>query len=291
MSRKYLILFIFFGSNFLFAQDQFSVFFESNKFTLNVNQNELLQKWIVENKTSKILTLNGYTDEDGSNQYNDTLSIKRVENIYKQVFGKIKIREDFKKISFGEQHSHSKIKAENRKVTIFYLKEKDLAKEAEILGEKVKSQPQKRTFPSTIEVPNFGGGKEEIKLDVAFMQSFSQAQVGEKIKISNLNFAVNTFAITKESRSKLYELLLVMQSNPNLKISIQGHLCCIVADQPGLSTKRAKAIKQFLEHNGIESTRMTFKGFGGSMPLYAIPEKSEEERAANRRVEIEVLER
>ena len=122
------------------------------------------------------------------------------------------------------------------------------------------------------------------------METFDKAKAGEKLKLENLNFVLNTFAITKESRSKLYELLLVMQKNPNLKISIQGHLCCLAVDRRDLSTQRAKAVKQFLEHNAIESVRMTYKGFGSSNPLFPLPEKTEEERAANRRVEIEVLE-
>lgn len=291
MERKLVVLFVFFNT-LIYAQEQFSVYFESNKYVLSAPEIKSLSNWVLENKNSKILAMNGYTDEDGSTQYNDTLSSKRVESIYKIIFGKVKIREDFKKISLGESHNQSKIKSENRKVTIYFLKEKDLYKEAEILGNQLKKQKvkEKINFPDKVEVTNFDGSKSEIPLDVAFMQSLNDAKPGEKLKLNNLNFVLNTFAIVKESRPKLYELLTVMQQNPNLKISIQGHLCCIVDDKKGLSTQRAKAVKQFLEINGIESSRMNFKGFGGTNPLFAIPEKSEEERAANRRVEIEIIE-
>ncbi|MDI9310215.1 MAG: OmpA family protein [Limnohabitans sp.] len=294
--KQIIIVFIIFFSFNCFSQEQFSVYFESNKFLLNSSQKASLSNWILENKNSKILAMNGYTDEDGSNQYNDTLSLKRVECIFKNVNGKVKIREDFKKISFGESHNQSKNKAENRKVVIYFLKEKDLYKEAEILAGKLGTQKikekvkEKINFPAKIEVVNFDGSKSEIPLDVAFMESLNNAKPGEKLKLNNLNFVLNTFAIVKESRPKLYELLTVMQQNPKLKIGIQGHLCCITEDKKGLSTQRAKAIKQFLEINGIDSSRMTFKGFGGSNPLFAIPEKTEEEKAANRRVEIEIIE-
>ncbi len=292
MKKSVLYLLLLVSTNCLYAQEQFSVYFESNKHSLSPSEKLSFQNWISQNKTSKILAMNGYADEDGTTQYNDSLSLKRVETIYKQVQDKVKIREDFRKISFGEIHSHSKNKAENRKVIIFYLKEKDLAREEEVLGLKIKAQKIKEpfVFPDKIVVTNFDGTKSEIALDVKFMETFNDAKTGEKLKLENLNFVLNTYAITKESRSKLYELLLVMQNNPNLKISIQGHLCCLAVDRRDLSTQRAKAVKQFLEMNGIESTRMTFKGFGSSAPLFAIPEKTEEERAANRRVEIEVLE-
>lgn len=292
MKKLILYIVVFVSTNWLYAQEQFPIYFESNKFGLSAKENARLQDWIENNQASKILAINGYTDEDGSVQYNDSLSQRRVQKIYDNISGKVKIREDFKRISFGELHKQSKVKSENRKVVIFYLKEKDLAREEEIVGAKLEAQKLTEVimFPEKITVTNFDGTKAEIVLDVKFMETFNAAKSGEKLKLENLNFVLNTFAITKESRSKLYELLTVMQNNKKVKISIQGHLCCMAVDRRDLSTQRAKAVKQFLEHNGIESTRMTFKGFGGSTPLFPIPEKTEEERAANRRVEIEVLE-
>ncbi|MBF6609146.1 MAG: OmpA family protein, partial [Flavobacterium sp.] len=93
-----------------------------------------------------------------------------------------------------------------------------------------------------------------------------------------------------DSRGKLYELLFVMQSNPELKIEIQGHLCCMPVDRNNLSTHRARAIYKFLEAHDIPKNRISYKGFGSDRPLFPIPEKNEQERAANRRVEILVVE-
>lgn len=290
MNRNIIsLLFILFGLK-NYSQEQYFVYFNSDKHVLNSSQTAEFQKWIEANKTSKILSMNGYTDEDGSNQYNDTLAKKRVETIYSLIKNKIKIREDFKKISFGELHNHSKVKAENRKVTIFYLKEKDLYKEAEILGLKPKEvTKQPIQFPSMIILKNPDGSESEINLDVDFMKTLSESKTGEKLKLDNLNFVLNTFAITKESRGKLYELLLVMQQIPSLKIDIQGHVCCVKSDRQDLSTQRAKAIYKFLEMKGIPKYRMSYQGFGSTKPLYVLPENNEAERAANRRVEIEIV--
>jgi len=87
----------------------------------------------------------------------------------------------------------------------------------------------------------------------------------------------------------MYELLLVLQKNPNLKIEIQGHLCCMPTDRLDLSTQRAKAINNFLIANGVDERRLTYKGFGSSQPVFALPEINESQRAANRRVEIMIV--
>ncbi|MFC6097842.1 OmpA family protein [Flavobacterium qiangtangense] len=291
-TKIYYILFLLFPM-FLQAQEEFSVYFDSNKFDLKKTENTKLEAWINSNKEVKIVAINGYTDEDGTSGFNDTLAQKRVNQIFNLVKNKVKIREDFKTRSFGERHKHSKVKAENRKVTIYYLLEKDLPREDEILGikkEVVVAKPKKMPkYPSSISVNNPNGTSTELKFDVAFMEKITVAKPGEKIKLENLNFQLNTFAITPDSRSKMYELLEVMKQNPQLKIDVQGHICCMTNDKQDLSTKRAKAIAKFLEYNGIADERVTFKGFGVTQPIYTIPEKTEEERAGNRRVEIEIV--
>jgi outer membrane protein OmpA-like peptidoglycan-associated protein len=292
---KKLFIYILFLTNIYLAnaQEQFSVYFDSNKYELSAPENKELQTWISQNPTSKILAINGYTDEDGTNQYNDSLALKRVEKVYQNIKDKVKIREDFKTRSFGENFQQSKNKKENRKVTIYYLLQKDIIHEDEILGLKSKKITKTKkpiVFPDKVVINNINGTKTEYKLDVKFMDELCYAEPGTKLKLNNLNFVLNTFAITNDSRGKLYELLLVMQERPEMKISIQGHLCCVSVDRKDLSTQRAKAVKQFLELNGIEKTRMSFKGFGSSIPLFPLPENTEEERAANRRVEVEVIE-
>ena len=277
-----------------FAQEKFTVYFESNKFELNTKENTKLSSWISENKSNKIVAIHGFTDEDGTSGFNDTLAQKRVNCIFNAVKNKIKIREDFKTRSFGESFEQSKNKAENRRVVIYYILEIDLPREDEILGIKkeiVKEQPiPEIVYPEKLVFENPNGTKSEFKLDRAFMKKVGEAKSGEKLKIENLNFVINTFAVVNESRGKLYELLLVLQKNPNLKIEIQGHLCCMPFDRADLSTQRAKALYNFLLNQNISKDRLSYKGFGSSQPIYALPEKDEQERAANRRVEVLILE-
>ena len=121
------------------------------------------------------------------------------------------------------------------------------------------------------------------------MQKMTEAGVGQKLKLENLNFIINTYIVVPQSKGKMYELLLVMKNNPNLKIEIQGHLCCMPTDRLDLSTQRAKAVNNFLVANGINEERITFKGFGSTQPIYVLPEKDEAQRSANRRVEILIV--
>ncbi|WP_310555464.1 OmpA family protein [Flavobacterium sp.] len=292
MNKGVLLLLIFIFFNATYAQEQFSVYFDSNKYEPTPTELQSFQNWITQNKTSKIVGVYGFCDEDGSTKYNDTLASKRVNRIFQIINKRVKTRDDCKTRTFGELHQQSGAKAKNRKVTLFFLKEIDIPREAEILGLKPKDVviPKKEiVFPETIIVQNPNGTSSEYKLDVNFMKNLDKAQKGEKLMLSNLNFVLNTFAITNESRGKLYELLLVMQQNPNLKINIQGHLCCIKVDKKDLSTQRGKAIYKFLEINNIDKTRMSYQGFGSTLPLFPVPEQTEAERQANRRVEIEIV--
>ena len=264
-----VILFVLF--QLTFAQEQVVFYFDNNKFELNKVEATKLQKWISENTTSKILSITGSTDEVGSTGFNDTLSQKRVSHVFNQIKGKINIRPDFKSISLGEKGATSTSKAENRKAIIHYLLEKDLDKEDEVLGIK-EAEPE-------VIIPDDAPLAEKVKL----------AKVGTKITLKNINFYQNTFATMPESQGTLYDLLFVMQNNPELIIEIQGHICCIDKDYRNLSTDRAKQIKRFLVYNGIQEYRVKTKGFGVSQPIHPIPEATPEQAAENRRVEIEIL--
>lgn len=289
--KRYALIVWLFTCYTLSAQEQFSVFFDSNKADLTPAESTRLNGWIAANPDVKILAIHGFTDEDGTSGFNDTLASKRVSSIYGLVKGKLKIRDDFKTVSFGEKFAQSKDKAQNRKATIFYLLPKDLPRENEILGIKPMPKPRpKIDYPAKISVKNPDGKTVEYKLDTVFMKKVNESKTGEKLKLENLNFVVNTFAIVPESRAKMFELLLVMQNNPNLKIEIHGHLCCQPVDRLDLSTQRAKAIYNFLIANDIYKGRLSYKGFGSTQPIYPLPEKDEAQRAANRRVEILIVE-
>ena len=291
---KKSLIFLFSVSYFITnAQSQFSVFFDSNKYELSKKELANLQQFTINNSTIKIIGANGFCDEDGSTFANDTLAKRRINTVFNIIKSKLKFREDFKTRSFGELHNLSKIKSENRKVILYYIDPKDFAREDEILGIKkpdikpiIKSEIK---FPEKITLQNMDGTAVDIPLDQQFMKEINEAKTGQILNIQNLNFIINTFIVVEQSRARMYELLTVMKLNPTLKIQIQGHLCCNVVDKKDLSGQRAKAIYNFLVANEVSKSRLSHVGFGGTKALFPIPEKSESERAANRRVEILII--
>jgi hypothetical protein len=119
--RVFFSFLFFLMLNIVVGQEQFSVYFDTDKFELKENEMTKLISWIESNKNSKILSLMGTTDEKGTTNYNDTLSRKRVDFVIGQIGNKIKFREDFRAISLGERDLNSTIDELNRKVTIYFL--------------------------------------------------------------------------------------------------------------------------------------------------------------------------
>jgi outer membrane protein OmpA-like peptidoglycan-associated protein len=266
------------------AQEKFVVYFDNNKYDLNKVEQAKFDKWIAQNKTSKILSITGSTDEVGTNGFNDTLSQKRVNTIYALVNGKLKIRKDFKSISLGEKGATSTNKAENRKAIIHYIFEKDLAREDEILGITPKVVQEEEIIPIEEERMYFPEG-------ATLQDKIELSTKGTLIRLNNINFHINTFAVMANSKPSISELVRVLDKYPKIKIEIQGHICCVDKDVKNLSLDRAKQIKRILVYEGINERRIKVRGFGVSKPKFPIPEKTEFEAAQNRRVEIMILDK
>lgn len=263
MKLKYLILLIFTNALTLSAQKKIDVFFDFNKYDINPIAKQYLTSWIENTSAIEVQKIYGYCDWIGSNSYNDSLSIKRVQAVYdflKQQ--KVPINADYETKGFGKDFEQSKIQAENRKVSILYDK---------IVVPK----------PKTEEAIML----EELNLKI------KTAKAGETIRLKNIYFFNKSPRLLPVSKPVLYELLCVMNDNPKLKIEIQGHICCqILPGQYDVSAARARAIYVFLIQNGINRKRLSYKGYGNSKPIHPIPEKSAQEEEENRRVEILVVE-
>ncbi|MDV6170076.1 OmpA family protein [Flavobacterium sp. DG1-102-2] len=128
------------------------------------------------------------------------------------------------------------------------------------------------------------------QLDGVTINGHTTWKKGDKIVLGNLIFKGNTSFLEVSSKPLLDELLTVMINNPKLKVEIQGHICCYPDRTHPISKERAQVVYEYLLDNGIKRSRIRYKDFGGRNPIYPIPEQTNEQRNANRRVEIEVLE-
>ena len=113
-------------------------------------------------------------------------------------------------------------------------------------------------------------------------------RVGEGIVVefsSNVLFAFDKSNLSKDAKTNLDKLVIVLNNYPDTDIEIQGH-----TDSKGseaynqtLSEKRANAVSGYLSGKSISNRRVTIKGFGETVPKY--DNETAEGRTQNRRVE------
>jgi outer membrane protein OmpA-like peptidoglycan-associated protein len=256
MKLRTLILFLLISLKSL-GQKQIEVFFDFNKDFPNSNSIMEINEWIAKNKDAEIVKLLGYCDSIDTKNYNRKLAERRIDNVQALLEKSgLKFSKDLEKIAFGKEFKQSKIQAENRRVTIFYIEPQPMPVESE-LTKKIKD-----------------------------------SNVGEHIALPNIYFFNNSARIVPKSEPTLYDLRCALEENPKLKIEIQGHICCQTNGDPAnVSTARARAIYNYLLRNKIDRRRMTFKGYGTTRPIHPIPEKNFQEEDENRRVEILIVEK
>ncbi|HPE33404.1 MAG TPA: OmpA family protein [Bacteroidales bacterium] len=120
--------------------------------------------------------------------------------------------------------------------------------------------------------------------------SLNPIKTGEATTLRNVFFDVDKADLLPESVAELTKLVEFLKMNTTLKIEIGGHTDNVGGEtyNLNLSEKRAKAVVNFLVNNGIESQRLTWKGYGYSRPVSE--NTTEQGRAGNRRTEVLILE-
>jgi len=113
-------------------------------------------------------------------------------------------------------------------------------------------------------------------------------RVGEGIVVefsSNVLFAFDKSNLSKDAKTNLDNLVIVLNNYPDTDIEVQGH-----TDSKGseaynqtLSEQRANAVSGYLSGQDISNRRVTIRGFGETVPKYN--NETAEGRTQNRRVE------
>ena len=109
------------------------------------------------------------------------------------------------------------------------------------------------------------------------------------IVLKNIFFDLNEYKLKDESEVELDKVVQLLKENPTLKIQISGHTDNIgkAKDNLVLSENRAKEVIKYLVDKGIQSSRLSYKGFGSTMPI--ADNSTEAGRAKNRRTELKVI--
>ena len=273
--RNLLLLLAF--TSAAYSQDKYTVYFETDKYNLTAKQADSLNDFIKNNHV-EYKKVTGFCDYRASNPYNYQLGLNRANSILSQL--PVENKNEIQITSMGEDFKQKSELWRNRKVEIEFRKK--VVESTKV--EEIRIEPDKLSIhtiePIIDEYPS------------PLQKKIIDANVGDKVLLSDLNFYVRSDEFYPESIPVLVDLYEVLQANPNLKIEIQGHICCTPGrDTEEFSLRRCIAVYDFLVDSGVNEDRMTYVGFDATRPIYPLPEKNEEERKANRRVEVMILEK
>ncbi|MEJ0030856.1 MAG: OmpA family protein [Bacteroidota bacterium] len=106
------------------------------------------------------------------------------------------------------------------------------------------------------------------------------------IVLNEVLFEVNSYKLKKQLFPKLDSIVMFLKQNPSTKIEISGHTDNTGSESHNLklSENRADAVAEFVVDKGIDTSRVTFNGYGSTRPIDN--NATEKGRRRNRRVEI-----
>ena len=268
--RKFFIIILLVGQ-FVKGQSQDShvVYFDTGQYDVPVIETNRLVLFIQELKDIEIerVSIYGFTDDRGSDNYNLILSQNRA-NAIKKIFSKFNIDDNLISNVDGKgevllrvvsSENLSIIRGLNRKVEI----------NIEYQQEENKDVSRKQETPQIF------------SKDIA---------VGDKITLENILFKTGFSIIEKESINVLEKLAEALLVRKDIYFLIQGHVCCTrnkrdaVDKKTGkrnLSMARAKFIYDYLIKKGVKRSRMKYIGLKNRYPLGG-------ETKFDRRVEIKI---
>ena len=257
---KNLVIILFLAGQLLQAQanNAHVVYFETGKYNvpdIETNRLVLFIKSLKDNQIERI-SIYGFTDDRGSDNYNLTLSQNRA-NAIKKIFSGFGVDDNLISNVDGKgevllrvvsSDNLNIIRGLNRKVEInIEYKEKDGV---------------------VVEI------KEE---DVETKQFLSDnITVGDKITLENILFKTGYSSLEVESINVLEEIAEALLKRKDIYFTIQGHVCCTnntgdaidkKTGKKNLSLARAKYIYEYLIGKGVKKSRMKYVGLRNKYPI------------------------
>ena len=133
--------------------------------------------------------------------------------------------------------------------------------------------------------------KQIVKIAEAITVAAPLLKTDSLVILNEVLFETNSFKLNTEHLPTLDSMASFLSEHPTLDVKISGH-----PDNTGneahnlrLSTQRAEVVAAYLTNGGIPWQRVSFEGFGSSMPI--MRNDIEAGKRKNRRVEILIHER
>jgi len=235
-----------------------SVFFEFDKYSLDEKQANEVVEFIKSTDSTRIESIEifGYTDDIGKDDYNFKLSANRANTI------ECKLTENGIK---------------NKIIVTIEGKGKIL-----IDDDVLENLPEKRSKNRRVDIViNL---KELPKLVLPGVYDMLQKNhvVGDHIYLENIHFDKGSSHLLSKAKTDLDKVALLTLRYKNIEFEIQGHVCCTPPNQKEaidkdtkkrqLSINRAQSVYKYLAFRRVPKNRMTFKGYGNTVPLGKEPE-------------------
>jgi outer membrane protein OmpA-like peptidoglycan-associated protein len=114
-------------------------------------------------------------------------------------------------------------------------------------------------------------------------------EIGQTIRLNNIFFDTGLAILREESENELENLKKLLSDNEEMTIEISGHTDNVGNDANNLklSSDRAQAVVQWLLDKGIDTSRLTSKGYGETKPIGS--NSTDEGKQLNRRVEFTII--
>jgi outer membrane protein OmpA-like peptidoglycan-associated protein len=141
---------------------------------------------------------------------------------------------------------------------------------------------------------NMGTVGSKIKKEGTGTPDLVMFKKGDVIKVENIYYDLNKFAIRSDAASEMDKLVELMKKYPAMKIEMRSHTDSrsSAVYNKTLSANRAKAATAYLKKKGIKADRLVAKGYGEEQLVNACKDGAtctEEEHQQNRRTEIKIL--
>ncbi|MDU0369857.1 PA14 domain-containing protein [Hymenobacter endophyticus] len=145
-----------------------------------------------------------------------------------------------------------------------------------------------KTRPRQLTLPTAPAPVAALDTQAAVLENLAALSKGAAVTLPNLYFTQSTASLLPASRPTLNALARTLRQQPALQLEIAGH-----TDNVGdaylnlrLSEQRAQVVRRYLLQQGIDSVRLTARGYGGTRPV--ANNQHPEQRPRNRRVEVVV---
>ena len=116
-----------------------------------------------------------------------------------------------------------------------------------------------------------------------------KTDAGATAVLNNIFFDFDKYELKDRSLTELNKIVRFLKENPPIDVEIGGH-----TDSDGsasynkqLSLKRAQSVVSYLVEKGINAQRLSVKGYGADNPI--VPNDTEENKQANRRIEFKII--